>query len=40
MGLAIARALILAHHGRITAHSVAGQGTTVTFWLPAAANCP
>lgn len=40
LGLAIARALILAHNGRITAHSVEGQGATVTFWLPAAANCP
>lgn len=40
LGLAIARALILAHHGRIAAHSVAGQGTTVTFWLPTASNCP
>lgn len=40
LGLAIARALILAHSGRITAHSLAGQGTTVTFWLPAASNCP
>ncbi|MCK6629432.1 MAG: ATP-binding protein [Anaerolineae bacterium] len=40
LGLAIARALILAHNGRITAHSVEGQGTTVTFWLPAAPICP
>jgi two-component system sensor histidine kinase BaeS len=40
LGLAIARALILAHGGRITADSVKGQGTTVTFLLPAAANCP
>ncbi|GIK41776.1 MAG: hypothetical protein BroJett011_56090 [Chloroflexota bacterium] len=40
LGLAIARALVLAHGGRITADSVEGQGTTVTFALPAAANCP
>ncbi|MBE7468530.1 MAG: hypothetical protein DPW09_14730 [Anaerolineae bacterium] len=39
LGLAIARALILAHNGRIAAHSIEGQGTTVTFWLPAASNC-
>jgi signal transduction histidine kinase len=40
LGLAIARALVLAHGGRITADSVEGQGTTVTFSLPIAANCP
>jgi heavy metal sensor kinase len=40
LGLAIARALVLAHGGRITADSVEGQGTTVTFSLPVAANCP
>jgi signal transduction histidine kinase len=39
LGLAIARALVLAHSGRISADSVEGQGTTVTFSLPAAANC-
>lgn len=39
LGLAIARALVLAHGGRITADSVEGQGTTVTFSLPVAANC-
>lgn len=40
LGLAIARALVLAHGGRITADSIEGQGTMVTFFLPAAANCP
>jgi signal transduction histidine kinase len=40
LGLSIARALVLAHGGDITAHSVEGQGTTVTFSLPACQNCP
>jgi signal transduction histidine kinase len=40
LGLAIARALILAHGGRITADSIEGQGTMVTFSLPTAPNCP
>ena len=35
LGLAIARALISAHGGDIYAASVEGQGTTVTFRLPA-----
>jgi signal transduction histidine kinase len=39
LGLSIARALVAAHGGRITARSVEGQGTTVTFWLPACKNC-
>ncbi len=34
LGLAIARALIQAMGGRIWAESVAGQGTSITFWLP------
>lgn len=34
LGLAIARALVLAHHGRIMAESQEGQGATVTFTLP------
>jgi signal transduction histidine kinase len=34
LGLAIARALILAQGGHISAQSVEGLGTTVTFWLP------
>lgn len=40
LGLAIARALVLAHGGHITAHSVEGQGTTLTFTLPACPTCP
>jgi signal transduction histidine kinase len=40
LGLSISRALVQAHGGRITAHSVEGQGTTVTFTLPAGQNCP
>ncbi len=40
LGLSIARALVQAHGGHITAHSIEGQGTTVTFALPAGQNCP
>lgn len=40
LGLAIARALVLAQRGSITAHSIEGQGTTVTFVLPVCSNCP
>jgi signal transduction histidine kinase len=40
LGLAIARALVLAHQGRITAQSQEGQGTTITFCLPCGKNCP
>jgi signal transduction histidine kinase len=36
LGLAIVRSLVLAHHGRVAASSLEGQGTTITFWLPAA----
>ena len=35
LGLAIARSLVEAHGGRITAASVPGQGTTMRFVLPA-----
>jgi signal transduction histidine kinase len=35
LGLAIARALAIAQGGGIGAQSVEGQGTTMTFWLPA-----
>jgi signal transduction histidine kinase len=35
LGLAIARSLILVHGGEISAKSVEGEGTTITFWLPA-----
>jgi signal transduction histidine kinase len=38
LGLAIVRGLVLAHGGRVSASSVEGQGTTITFWLPAAAG--
>jgi signal transduction histidine kinase len=36
LGLAIAKALVLAHGGRISAESLAGQGTTIRFCLPTA----
>jgi len=39
LGLAIARALLQAHGGWIRADSAPGQGTTITFGLPAAPNC-
>jgi signal transduction histidine kinase len=35
LGLAIVCALVQAQGGRITADSVEGQGTVITFWLPA-----
>jgi two-component system sensor histidine kinase KdpD len=34
MGLAIARAILLAHGGSIEAISLPGQGTTFRFWVP------
>jgi signal transduction histidine kinase len=34
LGLAIARQLVLAHGGEITADSEVGVGTVVTVWLP------
>ena len=34
LGLAIARALIVAHGGRIQAESAVGQGTSIRFALP------
>ena len=36
LGLAIARALVTAHGGHIFAQSLAGEGTTLTFWLKCA----
>jgi signal transduction histidine kinase len=36
LGLAIVRALVQAQGGRIIADSIEGQGTVITFWLPAA----
>jgi signal transduction histidine kinase len=38
LGLAIVRSLVQAHGGRTAASSIEGQGTTVTFWLPAAGS--
>jgi signal transduction histidine kinase len=38
LGLSITRALLLAQGGRIAAQSVERQGTTMTFWLPAAST--
>ena len=35
LGLAIARSLVEAHGGRITAESAPGRGTTMRFVLPA-----
>ncbi len=40
LGLAIARALVLAQGGQISAESQEGQGTTIRFSLPATADCP
>jgi signal transduction histidine kinase len=40
LGLAIVRSLVLAQGGRVSASSTVGQGTTVTFWLPAAEETP
>ena len=40
LGLAIARALVEAHGGRIEAESAPGRGTTLTFCLPAARRLP
>jgi signal transduction histidine kinase len=40
LGLSIVRGLVLAHGGRTAASSIEGQGTTVTFWLPAAQANP
>ncbi|HSA57566.1 MAG TPA: ATP-binding protein [Gemmatimonadaceae bacterium] len=34
LGLAIARQAILAHHGRVSAESIPGQGTEIRFVLP------
>jgi signal transduction histidine kinase len=36
LGLTIVRALVRAQGGRIIADSIQGQGTMITFWLPAA----
>ena len=34
LGLTIARSLVVAHGGAITAESAPGRGTTIRFWLP------
>jgi signal transduction histidine kinase len=38
LGLAIVHSLILAQGGRVNAKSVEGEGTTITFWVPADEN--
>ena len=40
LGLAIVHSLVQAQGGRVDAHSIEEQGTTVSFWLPADENCP
>lgn len=40
LGLSIAKALVLAHGGQISAESVEGQGTTIRFSLPTASQLP
>lgn len=40
LGLAIARALVHAHAGKIFAESIEGMGTTITFWLPRTQTSP
>jgi signal transduction histidine kinase len=39
LGLSIARALVTAQGGRISAESIEGEGTTLKFTLPASADC-
>jgi len=39
LGLAIVRSLVTAQGGRVNVESTEGQGTTITFWLPAGENC-
>lgn len=40
IGLALARRIVDAHHGRITVRSRAGEGATFTVWLPLAPEKP
>jgi len=40
LGLAIVHSLVQAQGGRVSAHSIEGQGTTLSFWLPEVENCP
>jgi heavy metal sensor kinase len=39
LGLAIVYSLVTAQGGYVNAESTEGQGTTITFWLPAGENC-
>ncbi len=39
LGLAIVKALVEAQRGGVSADSVEGEGTTISFWLPADGNC-
>jgi signal transduction histidine kinase len=39
LGLAIVHSLVTAMGGRISIDSLEGEGTTITFWLPADGNC-
>ena len=34
LGLAIVKHVMAAHDGRVTVHSVEGQGSTFTLWIP------
>ncbi len=40
LGLSISRAIVEKHHGRLTASSETGKGTTFTVWLPEATDIP
>ena len=40
LGLAIVRSLVTAQGGRVSVESAAGQGTKITFWLPAGKTAP
>jgi two-component system sensor histidine kinase VicK len=39
LGLAISQEIIKAHGGSISVESIEGQGTTLTFTLPATKKC-
>jgi signal transduction histidine kinase len=39
LGLAIVHSLVTAQGGQISVDSLEGEGTSITFWLPADANC-